>query len=82
MSNAFITYADIAPMFPIQPAPERDTVLRWSRHGLFPKFFRPGNRKAEPLFDRQEVGSWMREAYAPFFALKQSDGRGRRGRNV
>ncbi|HEY5239699.1 MAG TPA: hypothetical protein VIJ62_15055 [Rhizomicrobium sp.] len=68
--SKFITYADFSPDWPIQPPPSREKIISWSKHGLFPKFFRPaGNRKAEPLFEEQAVKNWLRDAYAPMFRV-------------
>lgn len=78
MTLAFdwLTYQDIASMWPLQPPPPRARILNWSRNGLFPPYFRPGdNKKAEPLFDRQKVELWLEDAFRPLFAKAKADRR-------
>ena len=54
-------YADFAPYLPIPFT--RRYLLRLADIDRFPRYVRPGGRKSEPLFSRQEIADWYRERF-------------------
>jgi hypothetical protein len=80
--SKFGPYDAFKHLFPGEPVPvpSRLDVHSWWKQGIFPSGFRPaGNRKAEPLFNLEEVSAWIRSAYSPIFEMEESkSGRAKR----
>lgn len=75
-SQKYCTYNEFYELLPVFFA--RNKVLQMAQRGQFPPYFRPGDRKSEPLFDRVEVHEWIKAKFSKFFpeevsALVRSD---------